>query len=278
MQYKSFKIRLKPNNMQATMFSQHSGVARHAYNIGLNYCNELFKIGEKTPSSITLHKWLVATVKKENPWYYESSSKCSQQALRNLETAFKNFHKLQKKSGYNLKDKKGFLKGIPNFKKKGFKDSFYLEGAIRVENSLIKLPKIGWIKCSEVLPNVNIKNVVVSRKANQWFVSFRAEHNIVKFQKPNKLVGVDLGIKTLATLSNGEVFENLKPYKNAKNKLRKQQKQVSRRFVKDAKNQSKNYKKSVLQLAKTHTRVANVRKDGLHKLTKGGFLAKTDDK
>lgn len=113
---------------------------------------------------------------------------------------------------------------------------------------------------------------MVSRKANQWFVSFRAEHNIVKFQKPNKLVGVDLGIKTLATLSNGEVFENLKPYKNAKNKLRKQQKQVSRRFVKGAKNQSNNYKKSVLQLAKTHARVANVRKDGLHKLTT--YLAK----
>ena len=276
MQYKSIKIRLEPNNKQATMFSQHSGVARHAYNIGLAYCNDLFKSGEKIPSSITLHKWLVATVKKENPWYYDSSKCSPQEALRDLEKSFKNFHRLQKKSGYTLKDKKGVLKGLPNFKKKGKKDSFYLEGAIRVENNLIKLPKIGWIKCSEVLPNGNIKNVVVSRKANQWFVSFRVEYNVVKFEKPNKLVAVDLGIKTLATLSNGEVFENLKPYKNAKKKLRRQQKEVSRRFVKEAKNQSNNYKKSVLKLSKTHAQVTNVRLDSLHKITT--YLAKNFEK
>ena len=141
MQYKSFKIRLEPNNKQATLFLQHCGVARHAYNIGLAYCNDLFKSGEKIPNAITLHKWLVAIVKKENPWYYDSSKCSPQEALRDLEKAFKNFHRLQKKSGYTLKDKKGFLKGLPNFKKKGKKDSFYLEGAIRIEKNLIKLLK-----------------------------------------------------------------------------------------------------------------------------------------
>ena len=72
---KSIKIRLEPNNKQVTLFSQHCGVARHAYNQGLSYCNDLFKEGVKTPSAIDLHKWLVAVVKKENPWYY-NSSKC----------------------------------------------------------------------------------------------------------------------------------------------------------------------------------------------------------
>jgi putative transposase len=267
MQYKSFKIRLEPNNKQATMFSQHNGVARHAYNISLAYCNDLFKNGEKIPSAITLHKWLVAIIKKENPWYYFSSKCAPQQALRNLETAFKNFHKLQKKSNYSLKDKKGRLKGLPNFKKKGNRDSFYLEGAIRTQGALIKLPKIGWIKLSESIDFENIKNCVVSRTANNWYVSFRQEFTPVKTIKADPIVGVDLGIKTLASLSNGEVFENLKPYKNAKKKLIKQQKEVSRRFVKNAKNQSNNYKKSVLKLSKTHARIANVRKDNLHKLT-----------
>jgi putative transposase len=267
MQYKSFKIRLEPNNVQCTLFQRHAGVSRHAYNQGLVYCNDLFKNGEKIPSAITLHKWLVATVKKENPWYYESSKCSPQEALRDLEKSFKNFHRLQKKSGYSLKDKKGFLKGLPNFKKKGKKDSFYLEGSIRIENNLIKLPKIGWVKLSEKIDTTNIKNCVISRIANNWFVSFKTEYKPKYTNKKYSNVGVDLGIKTLATLSNGEIFENLKPYKNAKKNLRKQQKEVSRRFVKGAKNQSNNYKKSVLKLSKTHAQIANIRKDTLHKIT-----------
>lgn len=272
MQYKSYKIRLEPNNKQTTLFSQHCGVARHAYNVGLSYCNDLFKSGEKIPSAITLHKWLVAEVKKENQWYYNSSKCAPQEALRDLEKAFKNFHRLQKKSGYTLKDKKGFLKGLPNFKKKGKKDSFYLEGSIKIKNNLIKLPKIGWVKLSEKVTVDSIKNCVISRKANEWFISFKIEYTPIRTEKKFDVVGVDLGIKSLATLSNGKTFENLKPYENAKKKLRKQQKEVSRRFVKDAKNQSKNYKKSVLKLSKTHSQVTNVRLDSLHKITT--YLAK----
>lgn len=272
MQYKSFKIRLEPNNKQVTLFLQHSGVARHAYNVGLSYCNDLFKNGDKTPSAITLHKWLVSVIKKENPWYYESSKCAPQEALRGLEKAFKNFHTLQKKSGYKLKDKKGNLKGLPNFKKKGKKDSFYLEGSIRIENNMIKLPKIGWVKMSEKIEISLIKNCVISRIANDWFVSFKTEYKQNYTNKKYTSVGVDLGIKTLATLSNGEIFENLKHYKNAKKKLRKQQKEISRRFVKGAKNQSNNYKKSVVKLSKTHAKVANTRKDSLHKITT--YLAK----
>lgn len=267
MQYKSFKIRLEPNNVQETSLAKHAGTSRHAYNQGLAYCNELFDKKEKIPSAIDLHKWLVATVKKDNPWYYESSKCAPQEALRNLETAFKNFHKLQKKSGYSLKDKKGRLKGLPNFKKKGGGDSFYLEGAIRTQGSFIKLPKIGWIKLAENIEFDNIKNCVVSRTANNWYVAFRQEFTPVHTVKTHSVVGVDLGIKTLATLSNGEEYTNVQPFKRCKKKLRKQQKEVSRRFVKNAKSQSNNYKKSVLKLSKTHARVANVRKDNLHKLT-----------
>ncbi len=272
MYYKSFKIRLEPNNKQVTTFLKHCGTARHAYNTGLSYCNDLYNSGVKIPSSITLHKWLVATIKKENPWYYEVSKTSPQEALRNLEKAFKSFHRIQKQSKYTLKDKKGRLKGLPNFKKKGIKDSFYLEGAIRVENNLIKLPRIGWVKLSENITVDYLKNCVISRKANHWFVSFKTEYLPVKTEKKFGVVGGDLGIKTLLTLSNGEIFENLKPYKNAKKKLRKQQKESSRRFVKGAKNQSNNYKKSILGLSKTHAKIANVRKDGLHKITT--YLAK----
>ena len=234
--------------------------------------NDLFSKKEKIPSAIDLHKWLVATIKKEYSWYYDYSKCSPQQALRDLETSYKNFHRTQKKSSYSLKDKKGRLKGLPNFKKKGIKDSFYLEGAIKIENKKIKLPKIGWINLSEYAEVNSIKNCVISRVGNDWFVAFKTEFNPVKTEKENQSVGVDLGIKTLATLSNGEEFINVKPYKNAKIKLRKQQKEVSRRFVKGAKNQSSNYKKSVAKLSKTHKKVADVRKDNLHKITT--YLAK----
>jgi len=272
MYYKSFKIRLEPNNKQEDLFHQHAGVSRHAYNQALSYCNELFEKGEKIPNAISLHKWLVAVVKKENNWYYKSSKCSPQEALRNLEKAFKNFHRIQKQSKYSLVDKKGRLKCLPTFKKKGKKDSFYLEGSIKINGKYIRLPKIGWIKLSENISVDSIKNCVIRRVSKNWFISFRTEHTVEKSNKKHTTVGVDLGIKTFATLSNGEVFENIKPYKNAKNKLRKQHKEVNRRFVKNAENQSNNYKKSVLKLSKTHSRTKNIRKDSIHKITT--YLAK----
>ena len=93
MQYKSYKIRLEPNNVQSTLLLQHCGVARHAYNVGLAYCNDLFKKGEKIPSAITLHKWLVSDIKKECSWYYKSSKCAPQAALIDLEKAF-NEHRI----------------------------------------------------------------------------------------------------------------------------------------------------------------------------------------
>ncbi len=130
-------------------------------------------------------------------------SKCSpQQAFRNLDNAYKR--------AFTVKGSK-----IPTFKKKGVKDSFYLEGAIHIKGNRIKLPKFGWVKCSEELPQMGIKNVAVSRQANHWFVSFKTTKTPQKVEniEEKPFIGVDLGVKTLATLSNGEVFENKRPYK-----------------------------------------------------------------
>lgn len=267
MEYKAFKIRLEPNNKQKTMFKKHAGVARHAYNQGLAYCNELYEKNEKRPSAYDLGKWSVATLKKEYPWYYEVCSKTSEKVFSDLDQAFKKFHALQKKSNYTLKDKKGRLKGFPSFKKRGSRDSFYLAGSIQIVKNKIKLPIIGFVKISEKIEEQKIKNCVISRIADEWFVSFKTEFIPEKTIKKEDIVGVDLGIKTLATLSNGELFVNNKPYNKAKKKLRKQQKEVSRRFKKGAETQSENYKKSVTKLSKIHAKIANVRKDTLHKIT-----------
>lgn len=258
---KALKIRLELNNKQQSFALQHCGVARHAFNWGLSICKDALDNKTKFPSSIDLHKLLVKDVKSVNKWYYDVSKCSPQQSLRNLETAWKRcFKKIAKQ---------------PKFKKKGVNDSFYLEGNIQIKGNLIKVPKFGWVKMSESIDDSTVKNCVISRTANEWFISFKIPFVPIKTIKKHKSVGVDLGIKTLATLSNGEIFENLKPYKNAKKKLRKQQKEVSRRYAKGAKNQSSNYKKSKIKLAKTHQKVANTRKDGLHKLT--SYLAKTFD-
>jgi putative transposase len=249
---KGFKIRLELNNKQATLAAKHAGVARHAYNWGLAVCKNAYENKEKRPSAIDLHKKLVAQVKKENPWYYQVSKCSPQEALRNLEKAYiKSF-----------KEKKG----LPVFKKKGTKDSFYLEGNIFIENNIIKLPKFGKVKISESLRMQAVKNVTISKIADQWFVSFKAPHENLPKQTQNNPVGVDLGIKTLATLSNETVFENPRPYKKLKRKLKLAQRKLSKKYKKGVP-QSQNYKKAQKKVAKIHYKIACIRKDALHKLT-----------
>lgn len=250
---KSIKIRLELNNGQKTYAVQHCGVARHAWNWGLALYKDKLEKKEKLPSVIDLHKILVKDVKSVNPWYYEVSKCSPQQALRDLDTAFGRLFKKKSK--------------FPRFKKKGQKDSFYLQGSIQGKGNKIKVPKFGWLRCSEELPVCEIKNVVISRTADEWFIAFKVPLTPVNTPKKSKTIGVDLGIKTLATLSDGEVFKNKRPYKKAKRKLKLAQRKMSKKFIKGAKKQSNNYKKAAAKVAKIHQRVANVRKDSIHKLT-----------
>jgi putative transposase len=251
---KSLKIRLELNNEQATLAAKHAGVARHAYNWGLDVCKKAYLNGvggtpQKRPSAIDLHKKLVAEVKKENAWYYEVSKCSPQEALRNLDKAYiKCFRE---------------KKGLPVFKKKGIRDSFYLEGAIEIKGNQIKIPKFGKVKISESLDIQGIKNVTISKTAGQWFVAFKIpqENNLPKQEKINP-IGVDLGIKILATLSDGTSFENKRPYKKLKRKLKIAQRKVSKKVKGSA-----NRKKAIQKVAKLHYKIANIRKDSLHKLT-----------
>ena len=266
---KSFKTRLELNNKQTTLANKHAGVARYAYNWSVKVCDDAFKSKEKIPSAIDLHKKFVKEVKSENVWLYEVSKCSPQQSFRNLETSYKNFHKKQSNFDYKKTKKikikgeiKYVLEGLPQFKKKGQHDSFYLEGKIIVNKDKIKVPKFGWLKCSEVLPDYEIKNVVISKTANQWFISYKIPHKNEITNKTKGIVGVDLGIKTLATLSNGKIFNAVKPYKKNKRKL----KILQRRLSKKQKG-SNNHKKACQKVAKLHYRIANIRKDSTHKLT-----------
>jgi transposase, IS605 OrfB family, central region len=261
----SFKTELKPNNKQVTRFRQHCGVARHAYNWANSIILETLKIREtdqsvKLPSAIDLHKRLVAEVKHEHPWYYESSKASPQQSLAELRTAWDRcFKKVSKQ---------------PRFKKKGVSgDSFYLEQGTKAKPGInndgkrIKLPKIGWVRLHEPLPITAFHNCVISRTTDRWFIAFKCEIEQPATLPSRPTVGVDIGIKQLAVCSNGEVFANPKAYGRMNRKMKHLQRRVSKR-VKG----SNNRKKAVSKLAKLHLKVSNIRKDAIHKLTT--YLAK----
>jgi putative transposase len=261
-----FKTELKVNNKQRTMLAKHAGVARHSWNWGLDLTKQILDHNTnnpfdkiKFPSAIDLHKWLIALVKPENPWYYQSSKCAPQYALRQLRNAWaKCFSKTAKS---------------PRFKKKGRNDSFTLDGTIKVvDHYKIQVPKIGNLKTYERLPNgYKPKNVTISRKADRWYISFKIEIEPTNTPKTWDVVGVDLGIKTLAYLSTGIAFEGAKAYQKYEKKLGKLQWHNRNKSI-----GSSNWKKAQIKIARLHQRIANIRKDTLHQLTT--YLSKNHGK
>ncbi|HAG84446.1 MAG TPA: transposase, partial [Cyanobacteria bacterium UBA12227] len=256
-----FKTELKVNNKQQTQLAKHCGVARHAWNWGLALTKNILDHNKtnpedriKFPSAIDLHKWLVAMVKPECPWYYEVSKCAPQYALRQLSEAWK--QAFQK------------IKQPPRFKKKGRGDSFTVDGSLTVDHFRVKVPVIGWLKTYERLPvDQKPKSLTISRTADRWFVSWKIEVEPINQAKSMSVVGVDLGIKALVTLSTGEVMTGAKSYRKYEKKLSRLQ-WLNRNKVKS----SNNWKKTQIQIARLHRKVANIRKDTLHKLT--SYLAK----
>lgn len=251
---RSIKIRLELNNKQTTLANKHAGVARYAYNWGKSICDNAIQNKEIRPNAFALHKKFVAEEKSTKKWLYDVSKCSPQQALRNLDGAYKRI--------FRVKGTK-----FPKFKKKGQHDSFYLDGNITTSGNKIKVPRFGWIKCSEFMPNYKIKNCVISKNANNWFIAFKIPFEPEITNKINYVVGVDLGIKTLATLSDGKSFENPKPYKKNKRKLKLLQRKLSKKQV-----GSNNRKKACAKVSKLYYRTSNIRKDNIHKLTT--YLAK----
>ena len=162
-------------------------------------------------------------------------------------------------------------RGFHRFKKKGRNDSFYLEGSIKISSNRIKLPRIGWVKTYEKhLPPILVKsssNVTISCQAGRWFISYKVDVEPQPVEHPHGCIGVDIGVKTLATLSDGKTFPAVKAYRKAKRKIARLQRSVSRK-VKGSNNRSK----AILKLQKAHHRVACIRNDATHKLTT--YLAK----
>ena len=251
-----FKTELKVNNTQKILLAKHAGIARHAWNWGLRLTKNILDNNQnnpedkiKFPTSIDLHKWLVALVKPKCPWYYEVSKCAPQYALRYLRKAWDDCFSKSKKA--------------PRFKKKGKSDSFTLDGSIKVEHNRVKVPRIGWLKTYERLPQtVNPKSVTISKRGGRWFISFKLEIKPEEIVPKNSPVGVDLGILRFATLSTGEEIFSPRPYKKLEHKLKRLQWHNRNQVI-----GSSNWKKTQQKIAKLHYRISCVRADFIHKLT-----------
>ncbi|MBE9214907.1 transposase [Plectonema cf. radiosum LEGE 06105] len=248
----SIKTKLKLSKKQKLIMSKHAGISRFTYNWGLATWNNLYKDGLK-PNKYLLKKFFNNHGKPELTWIKEKGicQKITQYAFDNLGTAFDRF--FQKKADY------------PKFKKKGKNDSFTIDAGgkpIPVGGKSIKLPTIGWVRTYEGLPHTTCKSITISRTANSWFIAFAYEQSHEPTVKEHDIVGVDLGVKVLATLSTGVVFPNPKHYKKHLDKL----KRLSRTFARKFKGSNNRYKAKI-QLRLHHAHIANLRKNTLHQIT-----------
>jgi len=266
---RAYRYELDPNNIQRSSLAQHAGVARFAYNWGLEQRIKQYKSNQgndRFTNAMKQHKLLNSLKKDQFSWMYETSKCAPQEALRDLHRAFKNFYR-----GF----KSGKKVGFPHFKKRGVRDSFRLTGTIRFHERAIQLPRIGKVRIKEKKKSYyggRMLSVTVRRRANRWFVSVTVEEDILDPQPVRGVpVGVDLGVKTLATLSDRTTFTNPRALGRRLRKLRKLSKSLSRR-----QKGSKNREKAKTRLAKMYLRVFNIRQDTLHKVTT--YLAKNHSK
>lgn len=249
---RTHKIALDPTVRQEAYFRRCCGVARFTFNWALSEWKKQYTAGKK-PSGASLKMQFNALRHVDYPWTGEVLRDATAQPFVNVQRAYQNF--FEKRGKY------------PKFKKKGVHDSFYCANdKFAVDGVRIRLPHIGWVKMHETLRfEGKILSAVVSRTAHKWFVAIAIDIPRTLTTSENQaVVGVDLGIKALATLSTGEKVDALKPLKKSLAQLQRLSRQLSRK-----QKGSHRRVKAKQKLARLHYRVACVRNDALHKLTTG---------
>lgn len=245
------KIRIFPSREQEIVLRKACGTSRYTYNWALARYKKMKAEGVEKVSMRDLKKiW-----NQEKPdWVYDAPKDANQQPFDFLRLALNNFY--EKRAKY------------PKFKKKHKShDSFYISNdKARFEGKVIKLPLMGEIEMAEPFrfqnELVKVSYYTVTRTADKWFVCITAHVNKSHELPSFRMTGIDVGLSSFCTNDEGEkIFSPMPLRKNVK-KL----KRLSRRFS-NSKKKSKKRKKKRFQLAKFHARVANIRKDFIHKTT-----------
>lgn len=249
---KGYKYRLYPNDDQKLLLDKHLGCVRFIYNLALETKQTAYA-GNKISLSYNELSAQLTDLKKECEWLKEVNSQCLQMALRNLDNSFHNFFK--GRANY------------PTFKKKNHRQSFQLPQNVTVNfrNNCIDLPKFKQpIRAVLHRPfKGEIKTVTISKtQSGKYFVAILVDNHIepIKPIKSTNAVGIDFGIKTFATCSDGTEYANPKHLKKAMDKLKWIQRQYSKK-----KKDSSRKKIWKLRVAKLYENITNQRKDFLHK-------------
>lgn len=265
---KAHKIRLNPTEEQAAYFWKAAGVSRFAFNWGLARWNELYAAGEKGITAYGLRKEFNAIKRTEFPWVMEVTAWACDGAFADLGKAVKNFFDKYKAGTLPKLDKPrkdGKPGGWPQFKSRGkTTPAFYLHNeAFRFDGHMVRIERLGWVNMTQPLRfDGKVMSGRVSHYAGHWWLSVALDipHEPQAHEGP--AIGVDLGLKSLAVTSDGEVFDNPKALKKAERKIAKLNRQFSRK-----QSGSANSKKAAAKLAKAHYKVRSIRLDAAHKMT-----------
>ena len=275
---KSFKTEINPTLEQKQKINKTIGTCRFIYNFYLAYNKELYENGEKFMSAKSFSVWLNNEFIPNNPeflWIKEAGSKSVKKSMENANTAFARFFKKQS--------------NFPRFKKKNKSDvKMYFvktdaKTVIPCERHRIKIPTLGWIRLKEkgYIPTTKqgyvIKSGTVSVKAGRYYVSVLIDvPDIEKPQLNNFGLGIDLGVKEFATISNGVVKKNINKsarLKKLEKQLKREQRCLSRKYE-DLKRRNKkmkgeatrqNIEKQIKKVQKLHHRMDNIRTDYINK-------------
>ena len=252
------RIALDLNNLQATYFARAAGTARFAYNWALAEWQRQYEAwkadnSQPKPSQAALRRQLNAIKREQYPWMLEVTKNAPQMAIIQLGDAFKNFFAGRAR--------------YPQFRKKGVHDRFTLTNdQFSIDGCRIRIPNLGWVRMRESLRFAGkIMSATVSRVADRWFVSIAVDtvdDSHLPQAENQGVVGVDLGVSALATLSTGETIDGPKPHKALLARLQRLSRSLSRKQKGSA-----NRKKAKSKLAKLHARIAAIRSDALHQLT-----------
>ena len=251
MAHKSHKIALRVTTEQDTWFRSQCGYSRFACNSALAD----FKVGLDSDifySGIDLNNRFNQR-KKAYDWTKAQDQRAALYAIKHLSEGIKRW-----------KDK---VSGFPKFKKRGHRLSYTTdEQAVKVDGKRIKLPKIGWVKMFQELRfEGDIIGVTISKTAHRWFVSITVDTGTPNAPRDTRglpVIGIDVGINSLATLDNGKHYDNPRPLKRYERKLAREQRKLSRKVF-----LSNNWYKQKESVAKLHYKIACIRNDAHHQAT-----------
>ena len=269
------KVALDPTPAQERRLLSHAGGARFAYNAMLARVKAAFDAGESIDQSFyalrkqwNMDKDALAVGDDGEPWWAENSKEAYSYGLESLAKGLSNWSKSRKG------DRRGRRVGFPKFKSKSKTTPRFAYtaggfGLIGGDPKALKLPRIGRVHCMEdVTKRVNgarVLRMTVSMRAGRWYASLTVERDdtsVTRKAPKGGAVGVDLGIKTLATLSDGTVVDNPRHLAASERNLKRVQQALGRKTK-----GSNRRAKAKATVARIHARVANQRQDGLHKLT-----------